>query len=71
LAGVGFDDTQVRLVADPGASGNRHRIEAAGAFGELDFSIVGRTLPGNPRTSGLTAMSAVRFVENQIAGIRI
>ena len=57
LAGAGFEATQVRLVADPDATGNTHRITARGAFGRLDFSITGASLPDTPRTSALAAMS--------------
>lgn len=71
LAGMGLDDTAVELVADPAATGNEHVIEAAGAFGTLSFSIVGNPLPGNPRSSSLTAMSAVRALANRRETVRI
>ncbi|MGA1713035.1 MAG: aspartate dehydrogenase domain-containing protein, partial [bacterium] len=44
---------------------NSHEIEARGAFGELKFEIHGLPIPGNPKSSALTAMCAVRFLENQ------
>ncbi|MEB8386127.1 aspartate dehydrogenase [Rhodobacteraceae bacterium KMM 6894] len=62
LAGIGFDATEVSLIADPTATGNTHRIEAEGAFGSLDFTITGNALPDNPKSSALAAMSAVRAV---------
>ncbi len=65
LSGVGLDRTQVELIADPQASGNTHEVEARGAFGELAFQITGLPIPGNPKSSALTAMSAVRFLQNQ------
>ena len=71
LAGLGLERTLVRLVADPNAQGNRHEIEARGAFGEFRFSILGNALPESPRSSALTAMSALRFVENHIGRMAI
>lgn len=41
LAGVGFDNTQVELLADPGIRGNIHEIEAEGDFGTFRFVIEG------------------------------
>jgi aspartate dehydrogenase len=62
LAGIGFDDTRVELIADPGVERNTHEIVAEGDFGRLEFSIEGKTLPGNPRSSAITAMSVVREI---------
>jgi len=59
LAGIGFDDTQVKLIADPGVSENIHEIQAKGDFGSFSFEIRGHSLPDNPRSSALAAMSVV------------
>jgi aspartate dehydrogenase len=64
LAGVGFEKTVVHLTANPAATGNRHRIQAQGAFGEIDVSILGNTLPDNPRTSMLAPYSLIRSLVN-------
>lgn len=63
LAGLGFDATDVELVADPRIDRNMHEIHAEGAFGAFRFSIEGQALPGNPRSSALAAMSAVTTAE--------
>jgi len=63
LAGIGFDDTNVELIADPTIERNMHEIHAVGAFGTFQFSIEGDALKGNPRSSALAAMSAVRTAE--------
>jgi len=59
LAGLGFDKTEVRLIADPAAPGNLHEVEAEGAFGRFRIEILGAPLPDNPKSSGLAAMSVL------------
>jgi aspartate dehydrogenase len=65
LAGIGFDNTEVRIVADPKVTQNVHILEAEGAFGSFAMRIAGKPLPGNPRSSSLTAMSVLRCIENR------
>jgi len=57
LAGVGFEATQVELIADPTITQNVHEVHARGAFGELSLRIANNPLPENPRTSLLAALS--------------
>ena len=64
LAGVGFDNTQVELIADPTISANIHEICATGAFGAFQFQIDGQSLPDNPRSSALAAMSVVASIDD-------
>lgn len=71
IAGTGFDATQVRLVADPSISDNIHEIHAAGTFGRFSFRIEGHTLPDNPRSSALAAMSAISAIDRELAPITI
>ena len=63
LAGLGFDKTQVRLIADPAIHENIHEIIASGDFGDLRFEIRGQSLPDNPRSSALAAMSVIASLE--------
>jgi aspartate dehydrogenase len=60
LAGLGFDRTELRVVADPALERNRHVVEAQGAFGELRIEVSNVPSDENPRTGRLTAMSAYR-----------
>ena len=64
LAGIGFDDTVVELIADPNVERNVHEIIAEGDFGRFEFRIEGQSLPDNPRSSAITAMSVVREILN-------
>lgn len=65
LATLGFDATQVELVADPDAAGNLHEIDASGSAGSISVRIDGKPDPDNPRTSMLTAYSVVRGILNR------
>ena len=71
LSGVGFDATRVTLIADPAAHGNQHLIEAEGAFGRFNFSVVGTALPGNPKTSSLAAYSLLHCLVSPADTTRI
>ncbi len=69
LAGIGFDDTRVKLIADPAVTENIHEIQATGEFGSFSFEIRGHSLPDNPRSSALAAMSVVNKLEEESQSI--
>ena len=71
LAGLGFDATEVELVADPDAPGNVHEIEAEGAAGRFAIQLQGKPSRSNPKTSALAAMSVARALLNARATIVI
>ncbi len=71
LAGMGFADTIVRLVADPGAVINRGQIDAVGRFGHMTLEMRGQPMPDNPKTSAVTALSMIRAINNATARVVI
>jgi len=71
LAGMGFEQTMVTLVADPGVTQNVHHLEAEGAFGKLILEINANPSPDNPKTSHMAALSIMRVLENEATAIVI
>ena len=65
LAGIGFEDTVVELVADPGSNENAGRIEAEGALGRLELELRGVPMPDSPKTSAITAFSILEAIEDR------
>jgi len=63
LAGIGFDKTKVRVVADPAVKDNRHEIFVRGEFGEMRVQVDNVPSPQNPKTSYLAAMSAIAAIK--------
>lgn len=57
LAGVGFEKTAVRMLADPAVTNNVHELEVEGDFGRFAIRLENSALPGNPKTSWLAALS--------------
>ena len=70
LAGLGLDATLVRLVADPGATGNSGHILADSTAGRLEVTLAGPA-SANPKTSAITAYSLAQAVANRAATLLI
>ncbi len=71
LAGAGFDRTDVRLIADPGAGGNIHQIDVNSQAATVSIRIEGQVSDDNPRTSLPTVYSLVREVLRRTAPVVI
>jgi len=59
LAGIGFERTMVRVIADPSLSRNVHEIAVEGEFGKFCTRVENLPSPENPKTSYLAALSAI------------
>jgi aspartate dehydrogenase len=71
LAGVGFYNTKVEIVADPVATRNSHKILAHGKFGRLRAEVENMPNPKNPKSSYMASLSAVATLKKIINPIQI
>jgi aspartate dehydrogenase len=71
LAGLGFDKTRVRLVADPGISCNMHEIAVESVCANFTIAVEGRASPTNPKTSLTAGFSVARQILNRTAELVI
>lgn len=71
LAGIGPDETLVRIIADPKAKVNMHRIEVEGDFGKITAQTENYPAPSNPRTSYLAVLSAIALLKKLSTPLRI
>lgn len=71
LAGIGPDKTLVRVVVDPYAEANIHRIEVEGEFGKICTQTKNHPAPSNPRTSYLAVLSAIALLKKLSSTLRI
>ena len=69
LAGVGFERTAVRLIADPFARGNTGIIEAQSESSKLRVELSGLSYANNPKSSGIVALSVVAALRNAAGSI--
>ncbi|MFZ0514625.1 MAG: aspartate dehydrogenase [Candidatus Nitrosopolaris sp.] len=64
LAGIGIQETKVKIIADPHITLNQHQIEAVGAFGEISITVRNVLSPNNPKTSFLAVLSAIECLRS-------
>jgi aspartate dehydrogenase len=69
LAGIGFERTQVELVADPNASGNIGTVEAVSQSTTLTLSMSSNP-SSNPKTSANVGASVIAALRNSAAAVR-
>jgi aspartate dehydrogenase len=71
LAGIGFEATRVRLVADPGVSRNVHEFAVRSGCGDFSIKLEGRPSPDNPKTSLMAGYSVARELLNRVGTVVI
>lgn len=71
FAGVGINETDVTMIADPTIDRNIHNIRVTGDFGEAEFTFKNNPLPENPKTSYLTALSVCGTLERIYKNVKI
>lgn len=71
LAGIGFDRTEVELIADPTIAKNVHELKFEGADGKFEIRIFGEPSRNNSKTSALTAHSVARILTGMSAPLSI
>lgn len=62
LAGAGFDKTAVRIISDPKAKANTHRIIVSSPAGNMRLEFENVPSDENPKTSALAALSAINRI---------
>jgi aspartate dehydrogenase len=62
MAGIGFDRTRLKVVADPALKFNTHFIVIKGRTGRVDLKFESVAMPENPKTSMLACFSALAAI---------
>ncbi len=69
MAGIGFDKTRLKVVADPAIKHNTHEIEIRGKTGNITIRLQNVPSPDNPKTAWLacySALAALKLVKSPI-----
>jgi aspartate dehydrogenase len=70
LAGIGFDRTRLKVVADPALQYNTHFIDVRGATGNISIKLENVPAPDNPKTAWLACYSALAALKAATAPVR-
>lgn len=71
LAGIGFETTKVRLVADPDVTRNVHEFSVRAGCGDFSMRLEGRPSAANPKTSQMAGYSVARELLNRAGTVVI
>jgi aspartate dehydrogenase len=70
LAGIGFDRTRLKVVADPALKHNTHYIDIRGRTGNISIKLENVPSPDNPKTAWLACYSALAALKEVKGNIR-
>lgn len=70
MAGIGFDKTRLKVVADPALRYNTHHIEIKGRTGNISIKLENVPAPDNPKTAWLACYSALAALKATKAPVR-
>jgi aspartate dehydrogenase len=70
LAGIGFDRTRLKVIADPALKYNTHFIEVSGKTGRFSIKLENVPAPENPKTAWLACYSALAALKGVKSSIR-
>ncbi len=71
LAGIGAENTRVRVVVDPSIKRNMHEIEVEGSFGKLYTRTENVLSPLNPKTSHMAVLGACATLRRLVGFVKI
>jgi aspartate dehydrogenase len=70
IAGIGLENTRVRIITSPEYTRNAHEISVESGAGRLYFRTENVPFPSNPGTSYLAALSAMATLEGYFTSVR-
>jgi len=71
LAGIGAENTKVKVVVDPSIKRNMHEIEVEGSFGKLYTRTENVLSPLNPKTSHMAVLGACATLKRLVGFVKI
>jgi aspartate dehydrogenase len=70
MAGIGFDKTRLKVVADPALKHNTHYIDIKGRTGNISIKLENVPAPDNPKTAWLACYSALAALKAAKSPVR-
>jgi len=70
MAGIGFDKTRLKVVADPALKYNTHYIDVRGRTGNFSIKLENVPSPENPKTAWLACYSALAALKSANSPVR-